>query len=420
MSTWSNQWNEFLQIHPSLQLPFPTYQLSIPNNESEELARDEEFWTQVQQLFPSPSGHINLNNGGVCSNMHYVEQAFTHYYHLLNTSPSFFTWRVMELGRDIIKQGLADMIHAEAEEIALFRNASEALNDAIFGIPLEKHDEVVACHQDYIKCISSWKQRELREGIQVNWVELFGHESDEEVIHKYLSAITPKTKVIHLTQVINWNGQILPVEQIAKEAKQRGLIVLLDAAHSFAVLDTDVTKIPCDYLGAALHKWLSGPIAAGMLYIRKNQIAATWPLASAVNPNSDSIKKFEEMSIQLLPNMLALGYAIEFHQLLTTKNIKARLSYLRHSWTDPIATLPNVYFNNSLDDTRCAAIANFNIQGQDPVALEKEIFDRFSIHSIGFIWPNLSGIRITPNIYTPLQDMHQLVEAVTTIAKEKQ
>jgi len=415
-SEWIKSWHHFLTAHPQLLLKDLNIELNIPEGKKEDIAKDEKFWKEIQSHFPSPSNHINLNNGGVCSNALVVEKAFTSYYTLLNTSPSYFTWKVMEAARGTVKQGLAQLIHASPQEIAIFRNATEALNNAIFGMPLQSGDEVVACHQDYIKCVSSWKQREQREHIKINWVELTGKETNEEVITKYVDAFTAKTKVVHLTHVINWNGQILPIEAIIKEAKKRNIIVLLDAAHSFGVLETDVKKLDCDYMGVALHKWLSGPIAGGMLYVKKELIASTYPLASAVDPLSDNIKKFEEMSIQVMPNLLGLGYAIEFHLRLGRELKEARLRYARSRWTDAAKNETKIKFHLPLNDEQCAVIASFMIEGKDPLVLEKEIFEHSNIHVVGFHWPNLSGVRITPNIYTPIEDIDTLARTLKVLS----
>lgn len=395
---WLNEWNIFLQQHPILNIPQGNIEIQIPQGEANEIAQNEIFWQTIQKLFPRPEGHINLNNGGVCSNALHIEHAFTYFYAMLNTSPSYFTWKVMEAARDIVKDGLASMINASKDEIAIFRNASEALNNAIFGIQLSAGDEVVACRQDYTKCISSWKQRELREKISIRWIELNGKETDDEVVAKYIAAFTPQTKVLHLTHLINWNGQRIPAEAISKEAKKRNIIVVLDAAHSFAMHETDMKKIDCDYMGTALHKWLSGPIAAGMLYVKKDRIASTYPLASAIEPLSDNIKKFEEMSIQVLPNLVALGYAIQFHLTLSRELKESRLLYLRTRWTNALQKDHRIHFNVPLNDQQCGAIANFYIHDRDPLVIEKELFDQSNIHVVGFQWPNLSGIRVTPNI----------------------
>jgi selenocysteine lyase/cysteine desulfurase len=414
--TWANTWQSFLQNHPTLQQPSVQLPKKNIKQSATEIATDEKYWEQIQQLFPQPDQHINLNNGGVCSNATLVENAFCAYYHVLNTSPSYFTWKIMQQGIPIIKEGLATLINAEAKEIALFRNATEALNNAIFGIALQAKDEVVACNQDYIKCVSSWKQRELREGIQVRWVDLHGKESQQEVVAKYIQLFTSKTKVLHLTHVINWNGYILPIEEIILEAKKRNIIVLLDAAHSFGILDLDVQRLDIDYMGTALHKWLSGPIAGGMLFIRKNRIAETWPLASAMIPTSASISKMEEMSIQLLPSQLALGHAILFHMQLTREVKEARLRYLRNQWTSILQQDCKIQFTVSLEEKNCAAIAAFTMNTIDPLELEKLLFEKYAIHVVAFHWPNMSGVRITPNLYTPLRQIHFFAQAMKEIS----
>lgn len=415
-NTWLNEWIKFLEQHPLLHFKQAHIELNIPEGSAHDIAGNEVFWKTIQALFPHPEGHVNLNNGGVCSNALHIEQAFTHFYSLLNTSPSYFTWKVMEAARDIVKEGLASMINATKDEIAIFRNASEALNNAIFGIQLTEGDEVVACRQDYTKCISSWKQRELRENINIQWVELTGQETNEEVVAKYIAAFTAKTKVLHLTHLINWNGQRIPAETISNEAKKRGIIVVLDAAHSFAMHETDMQKIDCDYMGTALHKWLSGPIAAGMLYVKKERIADTYPLASAIEPLSDNIKKFEEMSIQVLPNLVALGYAIQFHLTLSRELKEARLLHLRSRWTDALQQDKRIHFNVPLNSIQCGAIANFYIKDRDPLLIEKELFDQSKIHVVGFQWPNLSGIRITPNIYTRMDEIDAFIEGVRNLS----
>jgi len=414
-SNWINDWNFFLQTQPILQLKNTAIRLEIPQKPINEIAADERFWKKVQSFFPKPTDHINLNNGGVSSNPIHVEKAFLTYYSLLNTSPSYFTWKVMEAGRSAIKQGLAEMINAKENEIAIFRNATEALNNAIFGIPLEAGDEVVACTQDYIKCVASWKQRELRDKIKITWIEITGKETNQEVIEKYLSAFSSSTKVLHLTHLINWNGQILPVEQICYEAKKRGITVIVDAAHSFAVIETDVRKLNCDYMAVALHKWLSGPIAAGMLFVKKEIIPLTYPLASAFDPLSDQITKFEEMSIQVLPNLLALGYALEFHFLLGRELKEARLTYLRKRWTTALENEPAITFNVPLNEVQCKAIVNFNVTGRDSLDIEQELFETAKIHVTAFNRPTMKGIRITPNIYTPLSDIDTFIETMKNL-----
>ena len=414
---WITDWRTFLQSHPALNIISNDHTWTLPSGSPEEIATNEAFWKIFSNSFPVSRGIINLNNGAVCSSPSIVEKAFTTYYSLVNSAPSFFIWKEMEPGREVVREGLAQLINCSVDEVAILRNATEALNNIIFGIRLEAGDEVVACRQDYVKAVHSWKQRELRDGIRIKWIEIDGTETNDEVIAKYVGAFTDDTRVLHLTHVINWNGQVLPVEQIINEAKKRNIKVLLDAAHSFAILETDMERLRCDYMATALHKWLSGPIPSGLIYVRKENITGTWPLASSSNPLSADIRKFEELSIQLMPNILGLGYAIEFHLNLGREFKEARLRHLRRYWTDAVRDIDGLKFNGPQNEEQAAVLVNIAMKKWEPAALEAALMSNHNIHVIAVTWENLLGIRVTPNIYTPIIDLDLLVEALHSLAK---
>jgi selenocysteine lyase/cysteine desulfurase len=256
----------------------------------------------------------------------------------------------------------------------------------------------------------------MRENITLRWVNLEGPaETDEEVVARYVAAFTDRTRLLHLTHVINWNGQVLPVDAITREAKKRGIQVLLDGAHSFGLLETDVKALGCDYFVTALHKWLSGPIPSALLYVDRAKIPALWPLASSFTPQSDNIRKFEELSIQLMPTLLGLGYAIEFNDWLGRANKEARLRHLRRHWTGQLADLDGVYFRTPLDEDRCCVIVNVAVPGREPAQLEKHLFDAHQLHVQAIVWENMPGIRITPNVYTSPRELDALVKALREV-----
>jgi selenocysteine lyase/cysteine desulfurase len=414
---WIISWRNFLNDRPFLNTIYTDRKLQVPVQSPELLAEDEIFWDEVRSYFPASERMINLNNGAVSSSTLIVEKAYTTYYSLLNTAPSFYIWKEMEPGKEIVRQGLANLINCSKEEVAILRNTTEALNNVIFGIELEAGDEVVACKQDYAKTVSSWKQRELRDRVKIVWVEIFGTESNEEIIAKYVGAFSKNTKVLQLNHVINWNGQVLPIKEIIREAKARGIQVIVDAAHSFGILDIDVVELGCDYLGATLHKWLSGSITSAMLYVRKDRIAKTWPLASSTDPRSENIRKFEELSIQLMSNVLGLGYAIEFHLNLGRANKEARVRTLRRYWTSRLKDNTSIKFNTPFNESQCAIIVNIAVKDWEPQALENELFRKYNIHVTTVLWENMMGIRITPNIYTQKADLDKIVEALNSITR---
>lgn len=417
MNQKNTAWHEFLRENPDLNIPAPDFP-AIPEITSRELASREDFWQGIYTMYPKPADVINLNSGAVSCNSLWVEHAYISYYKMLNQAPSYYWLKKMEHGRQSIKAGLAELINALPEEIAILRNATEAINNLIFGIDLKRGDEVIACHQDYAKCVTAWKQRERRDGITVKWVDMKSPgETDEEIVEKYISLITEKTRLLHLTHVINWNGQVLPVKRIIQEAKKRNVEVLLDGAHSFGLLSTDVKDLGCDYFGTALHKWLGGPIPGGMLYISKEKVGKVWPLASSLDPAAVTCTKFEELSIQLMPNILGLGYAMDFYHWLTREHKEERLRYLRRHFTAQVADNPKIRFLTPLEEQRCCTIVNVSLEDWEPADLETELLKKYKIHISPVTWKNMKGIRITPNIYTPPGHLDTLSKALNELGK---
>lgn len=416
MAPWSAQWRDFLTKHPSLSIPAPELYFPVPEAKPEELAHDEDFWQKVAACFPLAPGFSNLNSGACSSGSFLVEKAFTHYYSLMNQAPSYYLWKVMEQGRELIRQGLASLIGAEAEEVALLRNTTEALNNVIFGIDLQAEDEVVLCRQDYLKAVSSWKQRAAREGTRLRWVNLEGpEETDDAIVEKYVACFTENTRLVQLTHVINWNGQVLPVKRIIEEAKKRNIEVLLDGAHSFGLLETDMRSLGCDYFTTALHKWLSGPVPSALLYVAQEKISRLWPLASSLTPRAADIRKFEELSIQLLPNVLALGFAIEFQEWLGRANKEQRVRYLRRLFTEELKTNEQLSLLTPLQESRCCTIVTVALEGWAPAALEKALFQGHQVHVGTVNWENIQGIRITPSVYTLPEELLRTVAALVAL-----
>ena len=236
----------------------------------EDLATEEDFWYYIQQSFTVSPSLINLNNGGVSPAPKTVQDAMKRYYDLCNEAPSYYMWRILDQGREPLRKNLARLAGCSPEEIAINRNSSEGLETVIFGLQLKAGDEVVAALQDYPNVINAYKQRELRDGIKMKWISLNLPSEDEDyLVQQYVNAFTAKTKVVNITHVINWNGQILPVKKIAAEAHKRGIEVVVDGAHSFAHFDFKIPDLDADYFAASLHKWLYAPIGTGLLYVRK-------------------------------------------------------------------------------------------------------------------------------------------------------
>lgn len=386
----------------------------------EDLAGDEDFWYYIQQSFTVSPSLINLNNGGVSPAPKTVQDAMKRYYDLCNEAPSYYMWRVLDQGREPLRRNLAKLAGCSPEEIAMNRNSSEGLETVIFGLPLKAGDEVVAAKQDYPNMINAYKQREQREGIKMVWISLELPSEDENyLVSQYVNAFTPKTKVVHITHVINWNGQILPVKKIAAEAHKRGIEVVVDGAHSFAHFDFKIPDLDADYFAASLHKWLYAPIGTGLLYVRKEKIKTLYPLFAVDNPLKDDIRKFEALGTRPFYIEQAIGKAIEFHEMIGSERKEKRLHYLKNYWMEKVKGLPKVKLNTSLRPEWGCAIGNLGIEGTKPGELDTFLLDKFKVHTVAITWENIVGVRITPNVYTTTKQLDVLVEGIRAFLNTK-
>ncbi len=386
-----------------------------------EMATDEEYWAQIRQAYTTSSVIINLNNGGVSPQPRVVQEAQERYNQLSNEAPTYYMWRILDhINREPLRLKLADLVGVSTEEIAIHRNATESLTTIINGLTLRKNDEVVLTRQDYPNVIQAWKQREIREEIKLKWINLDLPIEDEELlVQKFTEQFTPRTRVVHITHMINWTGQILPVRKIADAAHARGIEVVVDAAHSFAQLDFAFPDLGADYIGVSLHKWLCAPFGTGMLYVRRNKVKDLFPLFSNQDPKADDIRKFEVFGTHSIPAEQAIGQAIEFHTAIGIQRKEARLRYLKNYWCEKIKDLPHVRLNTSLKPAFSCAIAHISIDGMEARTLDAFLANQYKIHTSPVIWESLNGIRVTPHIYTSLRELDRLVEAITFLSKQK-
>lgn len=387
---------------------------------AEQLATEEDFWYYIQQSFTVSSGIINLNNGGVSPAPRSVQEAMKRYYDYSNEAPSYYMWRILDQGREPLRARLAEIAGCSKEEIAINRNSSEGLETVIFGLTLEKGDEIVAAKQDYPNMVNAYKQRELRDGIKMVWINLELPSEDEDyLVQQYVNAFTSKTKVVHITHIINWNGQIIPVRKIADEAHKRGIQVIVDGAHSFAHFDFKIPDLGADYFAASLHKWLYAPIGSGLLYVKQNRIKNLYPLFAAPNAQDDNIRKFEALGTRPFFIEQAIGKAIDFHHMIGIERKQKRLHYLKNYWMERVKTIPGVILNTSLNYKWGCAIGNVGIEGKKPFELDSFLLNNYKIHTVAIEWENIKGVRITPNVYTTTKDLDFLVEGIRQFAEQQ-
>ena len=383
-----------------------------------DIARDESFWREIQQGYTADRSMINLNNGGVSPAPRVVQEAMKRHLDFSNTSPAYSMWQILEPQREPVRRRLARFSKCSPEEIALTRNASEGLQIVQNGLNLSSGDEVLTTTQDYGRMINTFKQRECRDGIVMKQFKIpVPAENDNEIVHLFEKNITPKTKMILMCHMINLTGQILPVKKVVRMARKYDIPVIVDGAHAFAHFDFDMTDLECDYYATSLHKWLCAPHGTGMLYVRKNKIPGLWPLQASNECGKDDIRKFEEIGTHPAANYLAIGDALTFHQGIGSKNKEARLTYLRDRWAKRLLKHDGITLHTSLNPKKGCAIATVQIEGIETSDVAKHLWSKYRIFVVAINHKEFTGCRVTPHVYTTIEEIDRFSDAMETILK---
>ena len=384
-----------------------------------DVVADESFWFQVQQAFTVDRTLVNLNNGGVSPAPRLVQEAMKRHQDYSNLAPTYTMWQILEPQREATRERMARQWGVDKEEVAFTRNASESLQILQFGFDLAPGDEVLTTTQDYGRMITTFKQRERREGIVLKQIEIpVPAEDPAEVVRLFEQAITPRTRMILACHMINLTGQILPVTELTAMARRHGVPLVIDGAHALAHFDFDLGALDVDTYTTSLHKWLFAPHGTGLLYVRRDRIAGVWPLMAAPESRDDNIRKFEEIGTHPEAPYLCIAEALSFHQGLGPDRKAARLVYLRDYWANALLEHDNVRLHTSQKPGFACGIANVEVVGTDPNALRDYLWASHRIITVSINHEQFRGLRISPSVYTSVSELDRFVDVMSRVARQ--
>lgn len=392
--------------------------LSLENLSPSELAEKEDFWAKVRIMFTLTNDYILLNNGSVSPPSEFVQKIIEEEMKLANQGPSLFMRVNQESKRESLRNNVAKWLNVSASEIAFTRNATEGLSTIIFGLPLQKGDEVILSQYDYPYVINAWKQREKRDGIILKWVEFKLPFKDETLIESYKSAFTEKTRFVQLTHVLNWNGQILPVKELIELAHQNNCEVLLDAAHSFGCLKLNIRDLKCEYLATSFHKWMNGPIGTGLLYCSSDKISKVWPLFSSYSSFENDIRKFETIGTHPIYTFLALNSSITCHDAIKLENKRARFIYLANLLIDDLTKMKEVKLLSTKHPENGNGMISFELKNIEGFDLSERLLKEFKIQTTFVKVGEIDGVRVSPNMFTSKAEIQKFIEAIKKIIEQ--
>ena len=402
-------------------LTFPSIEKLIQSVEHKspvELASDEDFWIQIRKAYKLKPDYINLENGYYCIQPEEILEAYIKHVRDVNLQGAYYMRTVQYDNKKMVTQKLAEVAGCTTDELIITRNTTESLDMIIGGLNWQAGDEAVMADQDYGAMLDMFTQVSKRYGMINKIISVpINPKSDEEIIELYEKAITPKTKLIMICHMINITGHILPVKKICEMAHKKGVQVMVDGAHAFAHLNFKIPDLNCDYYGASLHKWLSVPLGAGLLYVKKENISKVWPLLAESERKEDDISRLNHTGTIPVHTDLAIANAIEFYKKIGAHRKEERLRYLQNYWAKQARAIPNVILNTPEDTSRSCAIANVGIKGMKPSVMAERLLKEHKIYTVAIDGKGVQGCRITPNVYSTTQELDVFVKALKELSK---
>jgi len=407
-AAFSLNFSAFGAVESENELPVPKGQLSDLRNEA--------YWEKVAQAFGQQHPFKQLENGYFSPMPSFTSQAFTRYAADINGRTSWFMRKEQQDAIEHARKMLAGFLETDPEQVAITRNTTESLNIVIQGFPWKPGDEVIIGNQDYGSMVAAFKQVEKRYGVIVRVAEVPLHpQSDDEVVQAYLKHLNERTRMLHLTHLINLSGQIIPVAPIARIAREKGVLVAVDSAHAIAQIQFKIDELQADFVGASLHKWLSAPLGLGLLWARKSAISQIWPLMADDSYAEDDIRKFEHLGTRPVQAHMSLAQAIAFHRQIGGELKENRLRLLKEEWHENIRQLPGIVDFTPTGKRSCA-IACVGVKGMTPSELAEKLYKDYNIFTVAIDHPVIKGVRITPHLFTSLEDVRSLRKALEEIA----
>ena len=386
---------------------------SVKDQTPIEVASDEDYWAEIRNSFTVDRNVINLNNGYVSPAPLVVQDAMRRYLDFSNMGPKHTMIDILEKQIEDVRRRVAKTAGCDPEEIAITRNASESLENAQYGIDLKPGDEVLTTNQDYPRMLTTFRQRERREGIVLKMISFpVPPPSMDDLYQRFERAVTPKTKMILLCHITNRTGQIFPVRKICDMAHARNIPVIVDGAHAFNHFPYNLSDLGCDYYGVSLHKWTCAPIGTGFLYVRKSRIASTWSLMASSDRQQGDIRKFEEIGTHPAANHNAISAALIFNENIGIERKAARLRYLRDRWAHRLAQNPKVKILHSEDPAQSCGIGFLAFNGVDAEKMAETLWTKYNIITVRVGHEEYDGLRITPHIYSTVADIDYFAESV--------
>ncbi len=384
---------------------------------------DPKYWDKLRDQFLLARDKVFFNNGTIGAMPKVVVERVVEHLRTMATDLADWDYKgtdwIAGYGAETeFRAKAARLVNADVKEVALTENVTEAMSSVADGLNLAPGSEVIITDQEHPGGQSSWLLAQKRRDIAVKTVKVPKPAHDpEEIIELITAAITPKTKVIAISHIISGSGAILPVKEIAAQARQRNVFTVFDGAHALGQIPVDVKEIGCDAYVSCFHKWLLAPAGTGFLYVRHGEADGIWStLASSQWDNhEDNGYRFSQRGTGSLSLLMGMDAALDFHSALTPERVQNRIKYLGDYLRDGLSRIPGIKTYSPSHPAMCAGITVYNLEGFTGVRLQDELWRRGRLRprSLGDVY----GVRHCTHIYNSTEEIDRSLRILRELSK---
>jgi isopenicillin-N epimerase len=375
---------------------------------------DEKFWKEVRARFLLPSDLAFLNAANLCPTSTAVVETLERNTRFLDANPSSASRARLTEGREESRRLLARFLGVTPEEIVITRNTSEANNLVSSGLQLGVGDEVIVFSDNHPSNLNAWREKARRFGFGV--VELpvvTPHPGPTAYVDAFARATTPRTRLVAVTHVTNTMGDLFPVAAICAQARERGILSLVDGAQSFGVLNVDLGEIRPDFYTGSVHKWPCGPKETGLLFVNAAvhdrihaSVVSLYPGAVGISRRLEAFGQRDEAALA------TVGAAVTFQEQIGRAAIERRVRELVAYLARELGRTDGVTLWTRMDADTSAGIVVFKPAGLEPRRVVAALYDRNRIACAASGGATRPGVRLSPHLYNTMDEMSRVVEAI--------
>jgi len=228
-----------------------------------------------------------LNHGSFGAAPRAVLDEQTRWRARIEREPVAFLGREIGERLDEARDALAAFLGAASADLVFVPNATTGVNSVLRSLELAPGDELLTTSHAYNACRNALEFVARARGASVRVAPLpFPIDGPEVVVEQVLAACTPRTRLCLIDHVTSPTGLVLPVQELARELRARGVLSLVDGAHAPGMLDLDVPAVGADLYTGNLHKWVCAPKGAAFLWARPEHQAWLRPTVISHGANA--------------------------------------------------------------------------------------------------------------------------------------